>query len=204
VKHSALTLPDVSRETEERLRLYADAIRRWNPTINLVSKADLPDLWHRHILDSLQLLPLLPTSAARAIDLGSGGGLPAIVLAIASGIAFTLVESDTRKSAFLREAIRATGASATVVNARIEAANIPPATIVTARALAPLPRLLDLASRFLATGGVFLFPKGRNAQTELTEAQAEWQMETECFASAIDPDATVLRLSHVARRVPGS
>jgi 16S rRNA (guanine527-N7)-methyltransferase len=204
VKHSALTLPDVSRETEERLRLYADAIRRWNPTINLVSKSDLPDLWQRHILDSLQLLPLLPPSASRAIDLGSGGGLPAIVLAIASGISFTLVESDARKAAFLREAIRATGAPATVVNARIEAVDLPPASIVTARALAPLPRLLDFASRFLATDGVFLFPKGRNAQSELTEARTGWQMEAECFASAIDPDATVLRLSHVTRRATGS
>lgn len=204
MKHPQLTLPNVSRETEERLLAYADAIRRWNPTINLISRTDLPDLWRRHILDSLQLLPLLPAEAANAIDLGSGGGLPAIVLAIASGIHFDLVESDSRKAAFLREAIRLTAAPATVRNVRIEAAAIPPAKLVTARALAPLPRLLEISSRFLATGGVFLFPKGRNAAAELTEAQAQWHMEVECFTSAIDPSATVLRLSNVARKAAGS
>ena len=204
VKHSQLTLPNVSRETEERLLAYADVLRRWNSTINLVSKADLSDLWQRHVLDSLQLLSLLPPNLSMAIDLGSGGGLPALVLAIASGIHFHLVESDARKCAFLREAIRATGAPATVHNLRIESAILPQSRLVTARALAPLPRLLQYASPFLSPDGFFIFPKGRNASAELTEAQAGWPMEVECFTSAIDPSATILRLSNVAPKASGS
>jgi len=204
VKHSQLPPINVSRETEERLRVYADAIQRWNNTINLVSKADLGHLWQRHILDSLQILPLLPSTLEGAIDLGSGGGLPALVLAIASGVHFHLIESDARKCAFLREAIRATHAPATVHNVRIESARIPPAHLVTARALAPLPQLLQFAHPFCAPDGIFLFPKGRNAAAELTEAQARWHMDVECFTSTTDPSATIFRLSNVAPKELGS
>jgi len=204
VKHSTLTIPNVSRETEERLHTYAALLTRWNPTINLVSKSDISDLWNRHILDSLQLLALLPADFSHAIDLGSGGGLPAIVLAIASGRPFHLVESDARKSAFLREAARETAAPVTIHCTRIETLSLPPAPVVTARALAPLPRLLGYAAPFLAPNGIFLFPKGRNAAIELTEAAGEWHMEAECFTSAIDPSATILKLSEVVRKNAGS
>ena len=204
MKHPTLTIPNVSRETEDRLRIYAATLTRWNPTINLVSKSDIGDLWNRHILDSLQLLPLLPADFSHAIDLGSGGGLPGIVLAIASGRPFHLVESDARKAAFLREVARATAAPATIHFARIESLTLPAAPVITARALAPLPRLLSYATPFLAPNGIFLFPKGRNAALELTEAAPEWHMVVECFTSAIDPAATILKLSEVVRRSAGS
>ncbi|MDE2333175.1 MAG: 16S rRNA (guanine(527)-N(7))-methyltransferase RsmG [Rhodospirillales bacterium] len=169
----------VSRETSERLAAYEAVLRAWNPKINLISAADLPDLRPRHIDDALALVPLIPVGTDRAIDLGSGGGLPGLVLAIATGIAFHLVESDTRKAAFLREAARATAAPVTVHHARIEAVLLDPAPLVTARALAPLPRLLELSARFLAPGGLALFPKGDRLEEELTQARRTWTMGTE-------------------------
>ena len=168
----------VSRETSERLAAYEALLRLWNPKINLISSADLQHLRARHIDDALALVPLIPAGTARAIDLGSGGGLPGLVLAIATGIPFDLVESDTRKSAFLREAARVTAAPATVHHTRIEAANLSPAPLVTARALAPLPRLLELSARFLASGGLALFPKGERLDEELTRARLAWTMRS--------------------------
>jgi 16S rRNA (guanine527-N7)-methyltransferase len=121
------------------------------------------------------------------------------VLAIATGIQFDLVEADQRKAAFLREAVRATGAPATVHAARVETISIRPAPLVTARAVAPLPILLSWATRLLAPGGVCLFPKGRTAATELTAAAGQWHMHVERFASPTDPQATILRLSEISR-----
>jgi 16S rRNA (guanine527-N7)-methyltransferase len=170
--------PIVSRETSERLAAYEALLRLWNPKINLVSPADLPDFRARHIDDAIALIPLIPPATTHAIDLGSGGGLPGLVLAIATGIPFDLVESDVRKSAFLREAARITQAPATIHNTRIESATLPPAPIVTARALAPLPRLLAISARFLAPGGLALFPKGTRLDEELTQARRAWTMRT--------------------------
>ena len=168
----------VSRETSDRLAAYEDLLRLWNPKINLISSADLQHLRTRHVEDALALIPFIPPDTPRAIDLGSGGGLPGLVLAIVAGIAFDLVEADTRKAAFLREAARITAAPATIHHARIEAASLPPAPLVTARALAPLPRLLELSARFLAPGGVALFPKGDRLDEELTRARRAWTMHT--------------------------
>lgn len=168
----------VSRETQERLAVFEALLRAWNPKINLVAPADLPFLRPRHIDDALALIPLIPDATPRAIDLGSGGGFPGLILAIATGIPFDLVEADTRKSAFLREAARVTGAPATVHQARLEAASLPPAPLVTARALAPLPRLLAFSAPFLAPGGIALFPKGQRLEEELTQARRQWTMQT--------------------------
>ncbi len=197
VKHSTLPPVNVSRETEAKLRDFAALVQKWNPTINLVSRSDLDQLWQRHILDSLQLAPLIPNTASHLTDIGSGGGFPAIVLAIATQRSFHLVESDARKCAFLREAARTLGLSATIHCARIEQIILPPAPVVTARALAPLSRLIPQAAHLLAPDGYFLFPKGRNAESELTEASREWQMKIERFASNTDQAATILKLSEV-------
>ena len=183
----------------DQLRNYLDLLLRWNRTINLISRRDEAVAWERHIEDALALLPLLPDDFSHAIDFGSGAGLPGLVLAIAGGKPFHLVEADHRKAAFLREAIRATGAPATVHAARIETLSLPPAPLITARALAPLPRLLQWAAPLLAPGGVCLFPKGRNAADELTAASAQWHMRVERFASPTDPDATILRISEISR-----
>jgi len=170
--------------TEARLRQFAALVEKWSAKINLVSAGDLADLWERHIQDSLTLLPHIPPGLDRAIDLGSGAGFPGLVLAIATDIEFTLIESDTRKCAFLMEAARATRTSAKIVHGRIEAAKTTPAMLVTARALAPLDKLLGLAKPHLAEGGICLFPKGPGAQAELTAAKPFWHMAVEIFPGA--------------------
>ena len=179
---------------------FAELLLRWNRTVNLIARSDEPNLWDRHIADSLQLIPHLPALPvpARAIDLGSGGGFPGLILAIATGIPFDLIESDQRKSAFLREAARITGANATVHSLRIESAILPPAPLITARALAPLPALLALAAPKLAPDGVCLFLKGANADAELPAAAQGWHMRVERFPSRSHPSAQILRISEIA------
>jgi 16S rRNA (guanine527-N7)-methyltransferase len=192
---------DVSRETSRRLDVYAELLLRWNARINLISRTDAPHLRGRHIEDSLQLAALLPEGVTRAIDLGSGAGFPGLVLAITTGVHFDLVEADHRKAAFLREAIRATGASAQVHAQRIEGVGLAPAALVTARALAPLTILLGLAAPLLAPDGVCLFPKGENAEQELSEAASAWTMRCERHISRTDRSGVILRISEVLPRV---
>ncbi len=201
VKQSAPTCPDVSRETSEKLTIFVDLLLKWSATINLVSRADLAHLWPRHVTDSLQLLPLLPTSPQTLVDLGSGGGFPGLVLAIATDWRVELVEADRRKAAFLREAVRATGARAIVHAQRIEDSDIPPAAVVTARALAPLPQLIALAAPKLLPDGICLFMKGRNVENELTNARKEWHMVVRHATSRTDPLAAILRITDI-RRIP--
>lgn len=189
----------VSRETADRLDRFLTLVLAWNRTINLVGKQDEAQLRQRHLEDSLALLPHLPEGFERAIDLGSGGGFPGLVLAIATGRHFDLVEADQRKAAFLREAARITGAPASVHAVRIETARLPPAPLVTARALAPLPTLLAWAAPLLAPGGVCVFPKGRTAGEELTEARRQWHMRVEQWSNPLAPDARILRLSEISR-----
>jgi 16S rRNA (guanine527-N7)-methyltransferase len=193
------TLGGVSRETQERLDTFAALLLRWNARINLVSRADEASLKHRHIDDALQLIPLLPEGAECAIDLGSGAGFPGLVLSIATGISFDLVESDQRKAAFLQEAARITEAPAHVHVCRIEAANVAPAKLITARALAPLSKLLGLAAPFLAEGGLCLFPKSIKAEQEIAEAMAAWTMQVERHISRTDRSGVILCISEVKR-----
>jgi 16S rRNA (guanine527-N7)-methyltransferase len=181
-----------------RLERFTALLQRWNSRINLVAPRDLPNLWTRHIEDSLQLAPLIPPEA-RVTDLGSGAGFPGLILAIATNSPVTLIESDTRKASFLREAARETGAHATIVNTRIEAAIVPQAPVITARALAPLPQLLDLAVPHLQPEGFCLFLKGRKADDELTDAAAKWHMTIARTPSRTDPDGVILALSHIRR-----
>ncbi len=141
----------VSRETLERLECHASLLRKWTAHINLVSRRSLADLWRRHMLDSAQLMPLLPPPAdcpRVLLDMGSGAGFPGLVLAIMGAGHVHLVESDQRKAAFLREAVRLTGATATVHGSRIERLDSFPADVITARALAPLATLMAYAERF--------------------------------------------------------
>lgn len=194
----------VSRETKDRLQTYSDLILRWTGRINLVARADAtPEaLWQRHIEDAAQLLPLVPPGVDRAIDLGSGAGLPGMVIAIARpDIQVTMIEADRRKAAFLQTAAAELGLRATVVAARIEAAAVVPASLVTARALARLPALLGLAAPLLAPGGVCLLPKGRGVDAELTEAARGWQMTVERFPSRTDTEAAILRISGLRRAI---
>lgn len=188
----------VSRETLARLQLYAGLLQRWNRSINLVGRDTLPDLWRRHFLDSAQLLSFLPPPPAerprRLIDLGSGAGFPGLVLAILGVGEVHLVESDRRKCAFLREVARATETRVTVHPERIERLQGLQGEVVTARALAPLDRLLDYARPLLAPGGVCLFLKGRGAERELTALDGAGKMTLESFPSRSAPDSLILRI----------
>lgn len=195
---------EVSRETLARLERYADLLRKWTRAINLVGPATVADLWRRHILDSAQLLPLLPASPEgrrrRVADLGSGAGFPGLVLAILGCGEIHLVESDRRKAQFLREVSRETAAEATVHVVRIEELSPLCADCVTARALAPLDRLIDYARPHLAPGGVLLFLKGAEATAELTAARERWSMDCETRPSITDPRGRILRLSGLEPR----
>lgn len=191
-------LPDPARDA--RLATYRDLLLRWNATINLVSAKTAEDIDRRHIADSLQLLPLLPSEGSLA-DLGSGAGLPGLVIAAAlPDRDIHLVESDRRKAAFLIEAAGTLKLPRVKVHSqRIEQVALPPLAVMTARALAPLEALLGFAQRFLAPGGIAIFPKGRTAEQELTSAAAGWHFTAERFESRTDPEATILRLSEIRR-----
>ncbi len=189
--------------TEQRLQAFADLLLRWNKTLNLVAPRDAGMIRERHIEDSLQLAPLLPPGAGRGIDMGTGGGFPGLVLAIATGVPFDLIESDRRKASFLRTAVLETGAPATVHCCRIEDAVVPAAPLVTARALAPLPRLLPLAARLLTADGVCLLLKGAKAEEELAAAAEDWSMQVERFPSRTSADGVVLRLSGLRAKLAG-
>jgi 16S rRNA (guanine527-N7)-methyltransferase len=195
---------NVSRETLARLELYAGLLEKWTRSINLVGRDSLADLWRRHMLDSAQLLPLLPPAPVGRervlVDLGSGAGFPGLVLAILGAGEVHLIESDGRKAAFLREAARETGVAATIHNLRIEALPAFAADVVTARACAPLSKLLGYAEPFVRSadagrpGGTALFLKGRRVDEELTDSAEKWKMRVERFPSRSDPEGTILRL----------
>ncbi len=193
-------VPHLSAATEATLDRFLDLLLRWNGRINLVAERDPASIRLRHIADSVQLLPLLPPGDGPIADLGSGGGFPGLVLAICTSRPVHMVEADRRKAAFLTECAAQLGLRQASVHAtRIAQARLPPLAAVTARALAPLPDLLALAVPFLAPGGVAIFPKGRTAEAELTAARAAWTFTAERFASRTDPEATLLRLSDIAR-----
>lgn len=198
----------VSRETAARLDAYVEALRRWQAVKNLVAPSTLPGVWSRHVFDSAQLLPL--TEGAEAlVDMGSGAGFPGMVLAILAaergGLPTHLVESNSRKAAFLSEVARRTGAAVTVHPARIEAV-LPrlalERAVVTARALAPLDTLLGLAAPLLTKGGRGLFPKGRDAARELTDSRQSWRIDAELIPSLTDPDASIVHV-RTAQRIEG-
>jgi 16S rRNA (guanine527-N7)-methyltransferase len=190
-------------ETTERLAAYRSLLLRWNARINLISGETATEIDQRHIADCAQLGPLLPGEGPVA-DIGSGAGLPGMVLAIFQpDRAFHLVESDKRKAAFLVEASAQLKLPMVRVHAcRAENAKLPALSAITARACAPLASLLPYAVKFLAPGGVALFPKGKTAEKELTEAALDWHFTLEHFPSATSPEATILRLSNIHRVQP--
>jgi 16S rRNA (guanine527-N7)-methyltransferase len=196
-------LANVSRETLARLEAYAALLAQWNERINLVSRDSLRDPWRRHFLDSAQLFLHVPADARSLVDLGSGAGFPGLVLAILGVAGVELVESDTRKCAFLREAARIADAPVAVRHARIEA--VPPheVDVVTARACASLVRLLVMAQLFIAPHTICLFLKGERAAEELTAARRGWTMRAACHPSRADPRGVILKLEQIAREPQG-
>lgn len=195
---------NVSRETQDRLEIYANLLRKWSPRINLVAKSTLNDLWTRHIADSAQIHRLAPHPVDHWADLGSGGGFPGLVVAIMAQEAesprhVTLVESDRRKCAFLRTVIREAGATASVIDARIEDIDPLSADVVSARALAHLTTLLEYAERHLLPGGTALFHKGVSWKKEIAEARRKWKFRHRIAKSDTGNGPVILSISGVSR-----
>lgn len=197
----------VSRETMDRLAVYESLLRKWQGSINLVSKSTLDEVWRRHFWDSAQLLAHSTEKDLKWADLGSGAGFPGLVLAILArerpGFQMNLVESDQRKSVFLREVIRETGAPAMVHTSRIEApetiAAIGPCDALSARACAPLDRLLGWAEPYFSPTTEAFFLKGSKWQEELTLAQKSWTFRVTSYPSQADPEGCVLKVEQLAR-----
>jgi 16S rRNA (guanine527-N7)-methyltransferase len=197
-RDAAMALIPVSRETGERLQIYVDLLDRWRRVVNLVSDSSFCRVWTRHVADSAQLLRLAP-QARVWVDMGSGAGFPGMVIAIqladVDGALVHLVESDRRKSAFLREAARATGAPAIVHNSRIEDAEPLIGGLVdavTARALAPLPRLIAFATLWLDRGAVGVFPQGRKSEFNPIVIQNSSDYTFSFTESLVDRESRIL------------
>ncbi len=207
----SLSSLNVSRETKQKLDIYADLLRRWQARINLVSPTTLPDLWNRHFVDSLQVFALAPDARLWA-DLGSGAGFPGLVIAIAlADISVVdtgktakvhLFESNGKKCAFLREVIRETGCPAVVEDGRIEDKLLASTgfDVVTARALAPLHKLLSFTEEVLKTGTRALFLKGQDVELELDEASTYWNFDPKLHPSRVDPRGVIVDIHEIKRR----
>jgi 16S rRNA (guanine527-N7)-methyltransferase len=220
-REKALAMFDVSRETIARLDRFVELLLAWQSKTNLISPSTIPSLWTRHVADSLQLLqlvellapPVLLTLTGKRegsvwLDLGSGGGLPGVVIACAladvPGACVRLVESNMKKAAFLREVVRETKVPAIVHAARIEAIASTlggPVDYVTARALAPLPKLFEMISPFVKRGAKALLLKGQDLDGELTKATKNWNIEAESVSSRTSETGRILIVHALSRRI---
>ncbi|MEE4118826.1 MAG: 16S rRNA (guanine(527)-N(7))-methyltransferase RsmG [Paracoccaceae bacterium] len=195
----------VSRETERRLARFADLLTRWTRRVNLVAPSTVDQLWERHILDSAQLCTFAPRTSGLWLDIGSGGGLPGLVCALVAQdilpeIRFAFVESDQRKCAFLSTCTREFGLDALIHAARIEDLPSQGATVVSARALAPLTHLFALAQPHARPGATLIFPKGARHTAEIAEAQATWRFTATAHPSITEPAARILEC-HLQGRI---
>jgi 16S rRNA (guanine527-N7)-methyltransferase len=192
----------VSRETLARLKSFAGLLEDWNARHNLVSARSLEDVWQRHMLDSAQLAAFIPDAAKSLVDLGSGAGFPGIVLATIlrerEGFRAVLYESTAKKCAFLTEVATRLSLKVDVLNARMEAAKREPFDVITARACAPLDKLLGYAQHFAGPNTVCLFLKGQNLEAELTKARKSWRMKALRHQSRSDPSGTILEVREIA------
>lgn len=192
------TALDVSRETLARLQAFESLLRQWQTTINLVSARTLDDIWRRHFLDSGQLCPLI-SDAQSIVDIGSGAGFPGLVVTIMTGAPVTLIEADQRKAAFLREAARITRATPAIIAGRAEAVRSFPADVVTARAVAPLAKLLALAEPWVKPGGRCYFLKGSSVEEDLTDAETLWNITYDLTPSLSDPAGAIVCVKEFRR-----
>lgn len=191
----------VSRESYDRLLVLEKLLITWQTHINLVANSTLPDLWNRHIIDSLQLLPLIPKSTKAIADLGSGGGFPGLVLAATQNAEIHFYEANAKKTAFLQEALRHMKTKGHVHRQRLEPMQVTSGTkqvqLVTARAFAPLPLLLSLAYPFMRGGARALFHKGQECQTELNEAAKSWKIKYDTHPSVTDSHSVILEIKEI-------
>ncbi len=189
---------NVPRETFEKLEAYVALLQQWQQRINLVSSSTLPEVWSRHVLDSLQLLPLLTSLSCTLVDIGSGAGFPGMALAIAGVGDVHLVESDGRKCAFLMEVARVTGVRPTLHRARVESLIFPPVDVFTSRACASLDKLLNILGTQCQKNTICLFHKGANYTKELDEVRG-WRFESKAHISQVDASGVILELSNIHR-----
>ena len=193
----------VDAAVADRIAKFAANLEKWQRAINLIGPKTLPDLWQRHVLDSLQLVPLIPAEAKTIVDIGSGAGFPGLILGLIGRWRVDLIESDSRKAVFLRDSARLCGVGATVHTQRIEAVTGLSADVVMARALAPVEDLLILSQGFRHSRTVLLFPKGRNAEAELTQAEKTWTLRVDKIPSITDPNAVILKIDEARRSGSG-
>lgn len=195
---------DVSRETIEKLEIYAGLLRKWTKHINLVSPGTVEVLWERHFTDSAQILTIAPEESKKWVDLGSGGGFPGAVVALMApasrpDLEMTLIESDQRKATFLRTVARETDTKLCVLAERAESAKPSSADVVSARALAPLETLLVYVSRHIGENGIALLPKGVGASSEVEVARKTWSFSCESIPSMTDQQAAILKIGDIKR-----
>ncbi|WP_120500015.1 16S rRNA (guanine(527)-N(7))-methyltransferase RsmG [Roseovarius sp. EL26] len=195
-------LQNVSRETQERLSIYLELLKKWNKKINLVSPATLKSAWQRHFVDSIQICQLSDKSGQKWVDMGSGAGFPGLVVSIVgmeddTPHHVTLIESDMRKCMFLRTVIREVGAPAEVINDRIERISSLEADIVSARALADLKILMGYADHHLKPDGMALFLKGNNWKTELKDAETRWTFDYNAHNSLTENGSVIMNVSGI-------
>lgn len=195
-----MTELSLTDDQHRRLRSYHDELLKWQKKINLISRFTVDDAWQRHFVDSLQLIDLIPEDAKSLIDFGSGAGFPAIVLAHCLEIDIHVIESDQRKCSFMRHVSRETSSKVTIHNDRIEKVSPFSADVITSRALASLDKLLEYAEPFLSEKTILIFPKGKNAQEELTLARKSWNISLEEFPSVTDREATIFRVSEISKK----
>jgi 16S rRNA (guanine527-N7)-methyltransferase len=195
-------ITNVSRETFSQLEDFINLLLKWNTSINLVSKSQstINDIWGRHVLDSIQLVKYIPEDAKVITDFGSGGGFPGIILAIIGNWEVHLIESDQRKCAFLMEASRILSRKTHIHNDRIEKLNIWESDVLTARALAPLDKLLELTHRFHQKSKLCIFLKGQNVVEEINKASISWDINYEIYPSMTSDEGKILRISNITSR----
>ena len=192
----------LSPEVCNKLATYVTILGKWQPSLNLIGPKTWDDVWDRHILDSLQCLEHVKSTAEGRgwAEIGRGAGFPGVVLALVTGIPVRLIEADQRKAAFLLAVKTATGAPVTVVNRRIESLPSEPVDALFSRAFAPLPRLLEWCQPFIDAETTLILHKGRRFQDELDAATQRFSFQTESFPSIIDSDSVILRLRNLHRR----
>lgn len=190
---------DVSRETLDRLKIYVGLLQKWRRAINLIGAGTADDIWRRHILDCGQLIRYLPGAGGRILDIGTGAGLPGLVLAILGAPDVHLIESDSRKCVFLREAARQAGVPVTVHENRAETIVPLASRVITARALAPLHRLLELCEPHIVPSTMCIFLKGKGVQGEIEDIKSIWKSRIECLSSLSSPEGVIVKMESLDR-----
>jgi len=206
---------NISRETIDLLKIYEETLRQWQKTINLIAPSTVESIWQRHFADSAQLLRLAPENVRSWVDLGSGAGFPGMVVAIllagqrspGEGSIVRLIESDARKAAFLGEIARKTAVAVDIIHGRIELSSTQSSfgavEIVSARALAPLERLLGLSSPFFGPDTIGLFPKGREVEREIDTARKHWDFDVRLEQSLTDREGRIAVIRQLAAKSKG-